>query len=226
MNRGWVLATISNYNFCLSGTKDCQKFCCFSAFILVQLYQQRPQKENCYLDLDFILGFSSLGEFSPSSPGCPGSLKLQFLCSQPHEFAYSSSAFSSSWWPPWTFLVSWPVPKSQLMPTGKKQNAESMAQLSGSPFSPGPHCSSLVRQRQSDTFKQTSLLEYFICIFSCSRWEHWFVISYFITARSESNYFFFIFIKFLHTSESIFWYGHCCYENYFFLLHKVVYFAS
>ena len=113
MNRGWVLATISNYNFCLSGTKDCQKFCCFSAFILVQLYQQMPQKENCYLDLDFILGFSSLGEFSPSSPGCPGSLKLQFLCSQPHEFAYSSSAFSSSWWPPWTFLVSWPVPKKE-----------------------------------------------------------------------------------------------------------------
>ena len=187
MNRGWVLATISNYNFCLSGTKDCQKFCCFSAFILAQLYQQMPQKENCYLDLDFILGFSSLGEFSPSSPGCPGSLKLPiFVLPAPWVCLQLFCLL--------LLLVATLNIFGLLACTQESTNAhwkEAKCRKHGSTqwisFSPGPHCSSLVRQQQSDTFKQASLLEYFICIFSCSRWEHWFVISYFITARSESN---------------------------------------
>ena len=156
------MATISNYNFCLSSTKDCQKFCCFSAFILVQLYQQMPQKENCYLDLGFILGVSPLGEFSPSSPASnsnfcvpsPMSLPTALLPSLPlgghPEHFWSLGLYSRVKNAHWKEAI--------CRKYGSIQWISLLSRISL--LKSGP-------QQQSDTFKQTSLLEYFICIFSC-----------------------------------------------------------
>lgn len=75
-----------------------------------------PQKKLFPRFRFILLGFSSLGNFSPLRPDCLGSLKLQFLFSRLHEVAYSSAVSSSSWQPLSGFLVSCPEPRINWCP--------------------------------------------------------------------------------------------------------------